>query len=245
MKSVKKYWINIKNIYSTPEPSGMWTRGMLIKYNLCCKPLTNNNIVSRTWFGFRTPLQKDICDTRVHIGTYKDKKSYMCYICGSKVGIIGKNRKQYGCKTCYLRNKTLVGQTIQHWIVLSGIHGTYTIKCEFCGEVRKKQRNQFRNRCQCQRNHTDYKILRINGRDIPEHRLVMEKYLGRELLKDETVHHKNGNKRDNRIENLELMTIHPRGQSVKDMIPYCILYLQRYLPESLLQSEYKMYSTND
>ncbi len=41
---------------------------------------------------------------------------------------------------------------------------------------------------------------------VLEHRIVVENNLGRILEKSEVVHHKNGNKKDNRISNLEVMT---------------------------------------
>jgi HNH endonuclease len=45
-----------------------------------------------------------------------------------------------------------------------------------------------------------------NGTAAPTHRLIMETHLGRKLTPNEVVHHKNGNKLDNRLANLQVMT---------------------------------------
>lgn len=73
---------------------------------------------------------------------------------------------------------------------------------------------------------------------ILEHRKVMADHLGRELDPDERVHHKNGNRQDNALANLELWFYsHPPGQRVVDQIEHSLGVLRRYFPEALMKGK--------
>lgn len=51
-----------------------------------------------------------------------------------------------------------------------------------------------------------YKTLKINGHHMDEHRYLMQQHVGRQLDRFELVHHKDHNKRNNSIDNLEIVT---------------------------------------
>jgi hypothetical protein len=69
---------------------------------------------------------------------------------------------------------------------------------------------------------------------ILEHRLVMERMIGRPLFDHENVHHKNGKRDDNRPENLELwFRGQPPGQRIEDLVDFIVKHYPDYVRATL------------
>lgn len=163
------------------------------------------------------------------------KKENFCIICGNKFDNF---RAKYCSSKC--RNEARKKIELEHKLKKNK-------RCKYCGVLinprsimciicRRKSENSpnWKNG----RFKTPEGYILIKNKNHPfcnkkgyifEHRLKMERYLGRYLSNNEIVHHKNRIKHDNRIQNLELWSkAHPEGGRIKDIIEWCQTFIGLY-----------------
>lgn len=176
-----------------------------------------------------------------------DKKIFCCRRCKEKFY----NKDQYIQQKIKLKRKSIIQNTCRICEKRCSNHEGADNLCKRCYNIvfKRKEKNQstltedilsdIEHHKKRERRFLDadgYAIIlklghpnaKRHGR-IREHVYVMSEYLKRPLRKGETVHHINGIKDDNRIENLELWaTSHPYGQRVKDKIHWAKEFLESY-----------------
>lgn len=123
-----------------------------------------------------------------------------------------------------------------------------TYQCVYCGLLFGGYPREGKPRKFCSRdclaasratgciNNRGYRLVRAHGHPnayergvILEHVLVMSEMVGRPLHSGESVHHKNGDRLDNRPKNLELWSdSQPKGQRVRDKIAWAKEILEVY-----------------
>lgn len=144
--------------------------------------------------------------------------TFVCASCG-KVTVYPKNRKSDGKLGSYNRKQKYCSRS-----------------CAVSAQPRKNSG---------WRDKAGYRVISRNGGQYAEHRLVMEAMLGRPLHKGENVHHKDGDRANNRPENLELWTVaQVPGQRVADKVAWAIDLIKQY-PEFAREHGYEIVTTDE
>lgn len=142
--------------------------------------------------------------------TKRNLLKFTCEICGKEFEVPKSDHRIKEGKLVKYCSKKCMGE---------GQKRGSLVNCPVCGKVFYTTRNVFCSQ-DCARKHRadnyNHKTYMENGYvveyrkgynkkgNVKQHRRIMEEHLGRKLLDSEVVHHKNGIKTDNRIENLEV-----------------------------------------
>lgn len=174
------------------------------------------------------------------MGTYNaiGRQTICCKQCGVEFTVTGAKLKVYAARSgrvakfcskgCYDDSRRIVApvktceQCSKKFSVSRQPGGAFYRKQRFCTKTCADdfQRTGFMDK-------NGYRVIVYSGKQIAEHRVVMERHIGRKLTKDETVHHVNGIRDDNRIGNLELWSSrHGKGQRVSDKIGHALTFLR-------------------